>query len=125
MERKQTLPGRPRPQGLGMCCVHYAALRGRELLCDPLPHGVDDGPAGGAKAASMLAVLCDAGAQVCAAGAGRACSVAGEGPCVLPALRCAVPPAPTCSAEAASMLATRWNPLGPTPPNPRRTCRST
>lgn len=47
-----------------MCCIHYAAMRGRQAMHDPLPPGVDDGPAGAALAAAMLAVLCDAGAEV-------------------------------------------------------------
>lgn len=51
-------------QALGMCCIHYAALRGRQNMSDPVPEGVDDGPEGGAHAAAMVAVLCDAGAEV-------------------------------------------------------------
>jgi len=51
-------------QAIGMCCVHYTAMRGRNYIWDPLPEGVDAGLEGGTQAAAMLAVLCDAGAEV-------------------------------------------------------------
>ncbi|KAF5843412.1 hypothetical protein DUNSADRAFT_16911 [Dunaliella salina] len=56
----------PDIDALGMCCLHYAGLRGRQHISDPVPEGVDDGPEGGTRAAAMVAVLCDAGAEVVA-----------------------------------------------------------